>query len=153
MQKQSLITLFAAVWSCAAIGAAHASTHPASSSTGPIAAKKGAAAKAGHKGKRRAIARNRKGSTQADLDPDAEVLAQVLSSDNRIRFGAVARISDQSGKGDRNEKHVRGIAPGLTFRMRGTRLQRFRIKSSRNLWGTGSCASSPCAYTSRYCIS
>ena len=78
MQKQSLITLFAAVWSCAAIGAAHASTHPASSSTGPIAAKKGTAAKAGHKGKRRAIARNRKGSTQADLDPDAEVLAQVL---------------------------------------------------------------------------
>ncbi|CBJ40389.1 conserved exported protein of unknown function (plasmid) [Ralstonia solanacearum CMR15] len=83
MQKKSLITLFAAVWSCAAIGATHASTNPASGSTRPTAAKKGAVAKAGHKGKRRAIARNRKGSTQADLDPDAEVLAQVLASDNK----------------------------------------------------------------------
>ncbi|CBJ35045.1 hypothetical protein [Ralstonia solanacearum] len=79
MQKKSILALFAAAWSCAAIGATHASTNSPSNSAGPVVAKKSVAGKA----KRKAFARARKGGTQADLDPDAEVLAQVLASDNK----------------------------------------------------------------------
>ncbi len=82
MQKKSIIALFAAVWSCAAIGATHVSTTPSSSGTGP-AAKKNVSGKAGHKAKRKATARTRKSASQANLDPDAEVLAQMLASDSK----------------------------------------------------------------------
>ncbi|ATJ88500.1 MULTISPECIES: hypothetical protein [Ralstonia solanacearum species complex] len=83
MQKKSIIALFAAVWSCAAISATHVSTNPSSSGTGPAAAKKNVSGKTGHKAKRKATARTRKGTSQADLDPDAEVLAQMLASDSK----------------------------------------------------------------------
>ncbi|AMP39747.1 MULTISPECIES: hypothetical protein [Ralstonia solanacearum species complex] len=83
MQKKSILALFAAAWSCVAIGATHASTNSPSNGAGPVVAKKSVAGKAGRKAKRKAFARARKGGTQADLDPDAEVLAQVLASDNK----------------------------------------------------------------------
>ncbi len=83
MQKKSILAMFAAAWSCAAISATHASTNQPANTAGPVVAKKSVSGKAGHKAKRKAIARARKGGAQADLDPDAEVLAQVLASDNK----------------------------------------------------------------------
>ncbi len=82
MQGKSIIAMFAALWSCATIGVVHAVPNPAPNGAGPAAAKKAVSAKAGNKTKRKGAARTRKGG-QADADPDAEVIAQMLSADSK----------------------------------------------------------------------
>ncbi|KHK52918.1 signal peptide protein [Ralstonia sp. A12] len=79
VQYKLVAVLLTATWMNAGICAQHASTAPAAGNTPQSAAKKAVHAK--KHGKRARVARA--GKNSAARDGDAEVLAQVLASDNK----------------------------------------------------------------------
>lgn len=79
--KKIIIAVFAAMWACAAMGTTHTSTNQGTHSGMVLAAKQ--STKASREAKRKTMARTRKNTAASTRDGDAEVLAQVLGSDNK----------------------------------------------------------------------